>query len=293
MLPFYVKIKNMTKLQKYLFLIITVLTAVMITICASLYHAIHTEPNEIAINYQMIHDKKIPADMYDVSIAYFTDLEYGTYQDAKRTDALFKKLNDLHPDILIFGGDLFEAEYEPSEEEKNQMIDRLASIDAPLGKFAVLGEQDLTSEERLALVSDVYGRSQIELIDNSNRFVANMSKSGIKLIGLRPEVNYDTALAGVDNSTYNLLISHYADPLCSDVLKNAHVSYALAGNAHGTQIMYPVLGGYKEYEGNTKLNRDKTQNLPFNYLISRGTGCIHVNARLNATPEIVYIIFTR
>lgn len=283
----------MTKFQKHLLIIVGILTVCMMTIAYSLYHAIYVEPGEISIRYQMIRNNKIPHDMYDVSIAYFTDLEYGDFQNKERTDALFKKLNDLHPDILIFGGDLFDAEYNPSDTDRQEMIDRFSALPASLGKFAVIGEQDVVNEERQALVYDIYANSQIEVIDNSNRFLGNLSKNGIKLIGLRPDANYDSALSGVDNSTYNLLVSHYADLLCDDALKNASISYALAGNSHGTQILYPILGGYRKYEGNLKLNRDQMVNLPFSYYISSGTGCIHVNARLNATPEIVYMIFSR
>ena len=283
----------MTKLQKTLFIAVAVLTACMMSICASLYHAIYIEPGEIAVNYQMIKNKKIPKDRYDVSIVYFTDLEYGKFQDQKRTDALFKKIEELHPDILIFGGDLFDAKYKTTDQDRQAMIDRFAALPASLGKFAVIGEQDLVNEERQTLVYDIYANSQVEVVDNSTRFLGNRSKSGIQLIGLRTDADFNQALANVDDTHYNLLVSHYADHLRNDALKNVSISYALAGNSHGTQILYPILGGYRKYPGNEKLNRDNGANLPFPYYISAGTGCIHVNARLNATPEIVYLIFSR
>ena len=122
--------------------------------------------------------------MYDVSIVYFTDLEYGKFQDQKRTDALFKKIEELHPDILIFGGDLFDAKYKTTDQDRQAMIDRFAALPASLGKFAVIGEQDLVNEERQTLVYDIYANSQVEVVDNSTRFLGNRSKSGIQLIGL-------------------------------------------------------------------------------------------------------------
>lgn len=282
----------MTKLQKILFSVVAILTLVMMTICFSFYKAIYIEPDEIKINYQLIKNNKIPTQMYDVSIAYLTDLEYGPFENKERTDVLFAQLNALHPDVLVFGGDLFASDFEISEEAKQQMIDRLNSVDAPLGKFAVLGEQDLISEDRLNLVNDIYHQSQIEVLNNTHRMIGNYSASGIELIGLNPEANYESALSGVGENTYNLLVSHYADPFCSDYLKHASISLAIAGNSHGTQIMFPLFGGYRLWPGNETLNRADGQNLPFPYLISSGTGCIKVNARLNSTPEIIYFIFS-
>lgn len=282
----------MTKLQKILLSFVAILTLIMMTICFSFYKAIYIEPDEIKVNYQLIKNNKIPAQMYDVSIAYLTDLEYGAFENQERTDALFAQLNALHPDILIFGGDLFASDFEISDEVKQQMIDRLNSVEAPLGKFAVLGEQDLVSEERLNLVNEVYHQSQIEVLNNTHRTIGNHSTSGIELIGLNPEANYESALSGVNESTYNLLISHYADPFCSDQLKQASISLAVAGNSHGTQIMFPLFGGYRSWPGNEILNRADGQKLSFPYMISSGTGCIKVNARLNSTPEIIYFIFS-
>ncbi len=283
----------MTKLQKILFVIVACLSVCMMTICFSLYRAIYVDPNEVVIQYKMIKDKKIPDEMKDVSIAYFTDLEYGAFENKGRVDRLFKKMNDLHADIFIFGGDLFAENYTVSEEAKADMIARLSAIDAPLGKFAVLGEQDLINEERLQQVNDIYHQAQFEVLNNTNRLITNRSSQGIELIGLYPDPNMEQALTGIGDQTYNLLVSHYADPFLDDSLKGHSISLGIAGNSHGTQIMYPIYGGYRKWPGNEKLNRADGAKLSFPYMISSGTGCIKVNARLNSKPEIIYLVFSR
>lgn len=209
---FYDKIWCMTKLQKILFVIVACLSVCMMTICFSLYRAIYVDPNEVVIQYKMIKDKKIPDEMKDVSIAYFTDLEYGAFENKGRVDRLFKKLNDLHADIFIFGGDLLAENYTVSEEAKADMIARLSAIDAPLGKFAVLGEQDLINEERLQQVNDIYHQAQFEVLNNTNRLITNRSFARDRADRIVSDPNMEQALTGIGDQTYNLLVSHYADP---------------------------------------------------------------------------------
>lgn len=196
----------------------------------------------------------------------------------------------MNPQILIFGGDLFEEGVEVTDEMKTQVSDWLAGIPAPLGKFAVLGEQDLTSPERLAQVQDVYRAGQVEIIDNTSRLVCNHTSAGIRLIGISPQEDWNQALAGTSADQFNVLLSHYTDPFGSEAVTNAGIDQALGGNSHGTQICYPIFGGYRSWPGSETINRAETTNVGFPYYISTGTGCIKVNARLNATPEIVYIL---
>lgn len=181
---------------------------------------------------------------------------------------------------------------EVTEEMKNQMIQWLSSIPAPLGKFAVLGEQDLVSPERLDLVRQIFNASQVEVIDNSSRLICNRTTAGIRLVGISPQEDWQAALQCVQSDQYTVLVSHYTDPFASEALESAGIDYALGGNSHGTQITYPILGGYRSWPGSETVNRSETTRIGFPYYISTGTGCIKVNARLNATPEIVYILIS-
>ena len=91
----------MQRWQQRLLAIIIVLLVIVLGFDVSLYHAIQYEPSELAVNYRNIKDDKIPTSMNDVSILYFTDLQYGKFEDKERCDRVFAKIKELNPDILI------------------------------------------------------------------------------------------------------------------------------------------------------------------------------------------------
>lgn len=280
----------MTALQKKLLAVVTVLTLIVCTMAVCMWQAVDVQPDRLVTTTLALKSDKIPQDMKDVSIVYFTDLEFGEYENEQRTKKVFEQIRHLNPSILIFGGDLFQSGREPTDEEVQKMTEWLSSIEAPLGKFAVWGEQDLTSDERIAKISQIYANAQIEIIDNSNCFLGNRTSKGIRLVGLSPQADYDQALAGVDGSQFTLLVSHFTDPFAQDVLNNAPIDQAVGGNSHGTQITFPVYGGYRQWPGSTEVNRAEGVKTSFPYYISSGTGCIEVNARFNAVPEVVYML---
>ena len=281
---------DMESLQKKLLAVLACLTALTVFMAFSMYRAIYVNPDELTATTLTWKNKAIPADMNDVSLVYFTDLQYGQFETQQRAQKVFDRIQAMNPQVLVFGGDLFEEKAEITDEMKNQMIQWLSSIPAPLGKFAVLGEQDLTSPERLAQVQEIYNASQVEVIDNSSRLICNRTTAGIRLVGISPQEDWQQALTGIQADQFTVLVSHYTDPFDSQALDSAGIDYALGGNSHGTQITYPVMGGYRSWPGSEHINRSETTRVGFPYYISTGTGCIKVNARLNATPEIVYIL---
>lgn len=277
-----------TSIQKKLLIAISILTAFMIFLAANLYLAININPEKLNVIYKTLQDEKIAEGLNDVSIVYFTDLEYGTYETQNRAQKLFDQINELQPDIIIFGGDLYDAKAEITDQTNQELANFLSSIEAPLGKFAVYGESDLSDETRLNAVNWIYSTSQIEVLNDGSIRLSNQSSSYIKLIGLGLNSNVDQVVSSINSQEYNLLVSHYPDTLTNESLNTTTISFALAGHSHGTQVTYPILGGYKSYDGATELNRSKKQSLSFDYIISTGVGCTNVNMRLNSTPEIHY-----
>ena len=226
--------------------------------------------------------------MDQMSIVYITDLEIGQFSSKEELDSLFSKILELDPDIFLFGGDLFWSDAQISDEDREMIVSQLSSIKAPLGKFAVYGEQDLVSPERKELVNSIYHDSEIEVLENSMVSIANQDRSPIQLAGLSIDPDVQAACGSFNPEQFNLLLSHYPDNLLDPALAVLPVSYAIAGNAHGTQITWPIKGGYRDYPGSTQLNRAHDRDLTFPFWLSSGTGCINFHARLNSPVEIVY-----
>ena len=146
-----------------MFIIITILFAVVLSMASSLTIAKNLEPDKLNVQYKTLQDSKIPESMNDVSIVYFTDLQYGKFENKKRTNKLFNKIKHLDPDIIIFGGDLFDETCQINQEDIDYITSKLSKITAPLGKFCVLGEKDEANSD---IVRSILNQSQFEILEN-------------------------------------------------------------------------------------------------------------------------------
>lgn len=279
----------MKNLRTKLFIAIVALVCVSIILNVTLYCSFHVFPDQLKVNTVELKSKKIPKEMDGVSILYFTDVQFGEFQTNERTKRLFKKIKNLHPDVLIYGGDLYDTDHTISGEEGAEMVKYFSDINAPLGKYAVLGEKDSTKDKKETILS-IYSQAQCEVLSNTPIKITNSSKDGIELVGLDVKPNYDIT-SNLNKSEYTLLVTHQPDALLDPVLQAAPIDLALAGHSHGTQITIPLYGGYQTIKGAKNLNRtEEAKELPFEYIISTGVGCTNINARLNAQPEIYYFI---
>lgn len=277
---------NMTTLQKRLLVVISILTAFMVFVASSLFMAFMINPDQLYVRYQSVEDTKISQDIGVVSMVYFTDVQYGKFQDDARMEKLIHTIQDLDPGIVIFGGDLYDDAYTPSEESNQKLIQYFNQIEAPLGKFCVLGEKD-QDETKAQSVQSILNNSGFEILSNTSVRLLNC----IRLTGLTTTPDYSVLSANAAQE-YNIVVSHYPDVLLDQSLQSTAISLALAGHAHGTQLTYPCLGAYRSVEGATSLNRAQSVSLPFETILSAGVGCTKVDARLNADPEIHYFLFS-
>lgn len=280
----------MQRWQQRLLAIIIVLLVIVLGFDVSLYHAIQYEPSELAVNYRNIKDDKIPTSMNDVSILYFTDLQYGKFEDKERCDHVFAKIKELNPDILIFGGDVLDTNTTFDTKTQKYIQKKFKEIQAPLGKFAVWGEKDQSHKTEL---KKIYKKAQVEVLDNRQVSLYNGSSSGIRLIGLSSTSGISSATQKLSSQTFNLLVCHEPDILVDSSLASKHISLAWAGHSHGTQITFPLIGPYKTVSGASKLNRSHSTDLSFDYDISTGVGCTNLDVRYGAKPEINYYILKK
>lgn len=153
---------------------------------------------------------------------------------------------------------------------------------APLGKFCVLGEKDEANND---IVRSILNQSQFEILENETILLSNQKSDGITLSALSntPDPSKITAA----DTQYNLLVTHMPDTLTNEELSTKSISLALCGHSHGTQITFPILGGYKTIDGAKSLNRSCAKKIS-SYIISSGVGCTHGNLRFMSTPEIYY-----
>ncbi|EJW98070.1 phosphoesterase [gut metagenome] len=129
----------------------------------------------------------------------------------------------------------------------------------------------------------------MELLNNSSVVLANNSVQGVRLGGFNINADPNALMEQFQPDQFCILLSHYPDNLIQASQNGLSVDYALSGHAHGTQISWPIYGGYKQFEGASQIDQNKQRPLNFAYEISNGIGCVNINARLNSPCEILYL----
>ena len=86
-----------------------------------------------------IYSKNLPKEFDGMKIAHITDLHMGNLSPRdKYLEKIITKLNDIEPDMLVCTGDMVNL----SAEELVGLDGLFEAIDAPLGRYAVMGNHD-------------------------------------------------------------------------------------------------------------------------------------------------------
>lgn len=246
-----------------------------------------------SIRNETILSEKINPELDDLSIAYFSDLEYGEFVDKSRLEKIVNSINSTHADVVIFGGDIMAPNLTITESQKKDITELLTQIKAPLGKFAVLGDNDINNETNNNEINDLLLNSDFEVLHNTQRAIRNDSSASINIVGLDNKINGDTnyanAFENISNSTYTLVVSHTPDTALD--IDQAKTDYFLSGHSHGGQINILFYSYYTPEYAETFTKGKKIANDTFTVDITNGVGTTGKDFRIGANAEIVLYKF--
>lgn len=278
---------------KKLLKIVSVLLILALCVAGIFFYSIFISVERLNVQYETISSTKIPADLNDVKIAYINDLEYNHYMDKERFTKMVDTINDARPDVLIFGGDIFYSPLTniPDEAIKQELITLLKSIDAPLGKFAVYGEQDHADETTFEMVKDILYKSDFEVLNNTYIRIRNGSNESVTLIGLDSMVagtiDISSAFANVNAEEFNILAMHCPDTILLPDLPKSSIDLAFAGHTHASQVYLPFLGPLSTTQGAEHYNHG-TYNINGLLLhVANGLGTTKIDMRLFSPPQML------
>lgn len=231
----------------------------------------------IKVREETLESEKIDKNLDGLIVAYFSDLNYGNNLTDKDIEKIKTNINKFNPDLIIFGGDLISSKCK----DTNCLIDFLSSLKASIGKYAVLGEQDLNDDALL----DIYQQSDFNLINDNDVIFYNYSY--INLVSINPSLDIDITanLNNINSNYYTITISHYPD--LAKQLKDTGVDYILSGHSLGGQVYVPLINLIYRPLGAKTYLRGKHQIGNATLDISNGLGTIDKDVRLFANPEIV------
>ena len=266
--------------------IVIIVLCVLSLLGISYINATKANPNQLKVRQEKIKSDKISEDLDGFLIVYFSDMNYGKFFDKNKLKRLVETVNGFSPDVIIFGGDLLdEIETPMSQDERDNLKKELSTLKAGYGKYAVLGDEDMRSQDK---VMNILEEAQFTVLKNETRTIGVAVGSCINIIGLNNCKNSDpdlSLLSSISAADYSFVISHCPDLF--DEVKDYAVDYMCAGHSRNGQIYIPLVNFFYRDEGCKKYYRGKTTKNSTTLDISNGLGQNGYNARLFSDPEIV------
>jgi predicted MPP superfamily phosphohydrolase len=171
-------------------------------------------------------------------IAFLSDFHTGCHaDDLARLDAIVGEVVAERPDVVLLGGDFVNLMlFGGGRIAPRAIAARRAGLEAPLGRFAVLGNHDIVYGE--AEVAGALREQGIVILDEERRELS-FEGAAFDLVGI-PDARVDrpsgrAALAGLA-SRPTLVLAH--DPYWFKHLP-AGPHLMLSGHTHGGQICLP------------------------------------------------------
>ena len=175
-------------------------------------------------------------------VAFLSDLHTGSHSDdVARLNAIVDEIAALAPDLVLFGGDYVNMQpFGGGRVPPRTTAAALSRLQAPLGRFAILGNHDYVYGERA--VADAFEQHGIPVLDHARRSM-RFQDHAIDLVGV-PDAHVTRAeayalLADLSAERPTIVLAH--DPVWFAHLP-AGPHLMLAGHTHGGQIRLPGIG---------------------------------------------------
>ncbi len=253
------------------------------------YELTQASVRRIEIDVQTRVFDNLPSAFDNKTLVFFSDVHFNKFMDAERLMPFIETINDLNPDIILFGGDLFDhpsVDY-PSETTIETMTSMFKNLQAPLGKFAVYGNHDLESSLTKSLIANIYQESGFQLLVNESVKIYHEQFDSITLVGLDSQLlgqpDIKQAFQDVDEQQLVITLSHTPDIVSE--LTNTPTQWQLSGHSHGGQIALPLIGPIYKVPFATQYPKSQTVETII-LDVSNGIGTTRFDMRLFANPQI-------
>ena len=267
-----------------------------------LYGAFYARQHPI-YNYRTISFPNLPEDFDGYRIVQFSDIHLETFGSAANyLPRWINRINQLHPDLIVFTGDLVNRR----GNELPPYMNVLSRLSAPDGVYSILGNHDYgdyfhwgnpeEKEQTLRLLIVDEGKMGWTMLNNRSVFLRRGNDS-IALIGVENEgeppfsqyADLPKAMQGTEGM-FQILLSHNPTHWRREVLPESDIDLMLAGHTHAMQLKLgnysPSSYIYPEWSG---MYLEGTRGLYVNV----GIGYVGLPFRFGAWPEITVLTLRR
>ena len=248
------------------------------------------------VNAQDVPVRRLPPAFDGLRVAFLADTHYGPFVPLAYLRGVVAKVNDLHPDLILLGGDYVQRYWQWLAPDASDIIRRglgvFAGLRAPLGVFAVLGNHDNFSGQRGEILGAL-AAAGVRAIENAGVWLERAGQR-LRVCGIGDistgSPDPTTALGDAGPGETTLVVTHNPDMV--EELPDPRVGLVLCGHTHGGQIVVPGLDwapivpsrfDQKYLHG---LRRGPSGVPVF---ITRGVGTILPPVRVNCPPEVALL----
>lgn len=283
------KEQNKETAKKTIKLIFKISIILIISITSFFCYTTYVSTVKVGVREYRIKDKKIPTTFNGLKIIQLSDLHYGSTMFLEDVKKIVNLTNERKTDLILFTGDLINKDYKISSKEQEKLIKEFKKLNASLGKYAILGEEDSDA------FTTIFNQSNFSILKNEHELIYNNNNEPILLIGLSTPIKDTNEIDNAysyfkeeshNSNIYTITILHQPDYV-DDIIDTYQSDLFLAGHSHNGNIRVPYLHYAIKEEGANKYDQDYYKLTNSKLYISSGLGTTGSNGiRLFCRPSI-------
>ncbi|MFV0255585.1 MAG: metallophosphoesterase [Erysipelotrichaceae bacterium] len=251
------------------------------------------EPNSLNIRYQSISSNTITEEFNNYTIMFFSDLNFGDYTDEARVQKIVNRINEIKPNTIVFLGDLYnytKSNTNITLEIQERLTNILKEIDVKYGKFAVLGNYDVSDNIDVANPAlTTLTNAGFEVLNNNKVNLYHNNNNYITLTGLSSFFSKDYQILNldpvIDENHFNIVVAHEPDIFTSLISNN--INLFVGAHSLGGQINLPFYGPLFLPEGAKKYYNGQYYVANTIIDVTSGVGLANYKARFLANSELL------
>ena len=269
----------------------------------------------LVVNRVEIRSARLPESFDGFRVVQFSDLHVGTLlRPLEEIERLVGEINGLHPDLVVFSGDLVNVRATELTPEVRAL---LGAIEAPCGVISTIGNHDvglyisdmtaLSPEENTRMLLALQREMGWRVLDDETCYLRrggdSISVTGISFDPALLDFRHSFRLSGyslekpfrdVPHEKFNLTVAHLPQ-LWPNITELGYGDLTLSGHVHSMQIKWRLFGRrfsparllYDRWSGRYDDESERT------LYINDGIGYVGFPMRLGAYPEITLFILRR
>jgi len=269
---------------------------IFLTLLALLAGWMHLTARTVHVRRAEVRIGDLPPGFDGTTILFASDIDLCGAHTARQADSMFAQLQSLNPDMLLLGGDYASASIldrlngRGSEEEsaaRTAFFKALRDFHAPLGKFAVAGDNDGSPDALMLSMMD----SGVKLIDGTAEIIVS-GTDAIAVVGVGAQTGDIAPLAArLPADRCVIALTHSPEQVVRVRISEAQgggswADLILSGHTHGGQIRIAGRSLFSLTDAEKRYLSGWYADAAALLLVTEGVGCEGANFRLGTEAEV-------